>query len=270
MNPKVAVIMSVYKSDDLSSFIEAVDSILTQTYPVDLFVLRDGVVSEDIQSYLDNINGSQNVFVYSFSRNRGLPSALNHLIDVVIGKSYDFIARMDSDDISHANRIEAQVDYLIKNKHIDVLGTYCREFGSSFAIDEKKLPATHEEIIEFSITRCPLVHPTVMFRSSIFSNGLRYPINTKFTEDMALWFMLMEQGARFANLPMVLLDYRMTEETAQRRKGLSKALSEMKLRFKYMFLLKQKSFYNAFLILFRLVFHLLPASVLKFAYSHFR
>jgi len=35
----------------------------------------------------------------------------------------DFIARMDSDDISVAQRIETQVNFLVRNPDIDIAGS---------------------------------------------------------------------------------------------------------------------------------------------------
>lgn len=270
MNKKVAVIMSVYKSDSLKQFKVAVESVLSQTHPVDLFIIQDGGVENSLSSYMYDLSLEGNVFIHKFNENGGLSKALNYLLDVVLTSDYDFIARMDSDDISMKTRIEEQVNFLCAHCDIDVLGTFCREFGSSFALPEKKLPTSHEELLQFSITRCPFVHPTVMFRRGVFKSGIRYPTNTKFTEDMGLWFKLLENDFRFANLPLSLLWFRLSEDTALRRKGWSKALSETSLRLRYMFILKRFSFKNLFLILSRLVFHIMPVRLVKFAYSHLR
>ncbi len=114
---------------------------------------------------------------------------------------------------------------------MDVCGTSCHEFGASFSLDEKHLPKGHDQLVEFSITRCPFIHPTVMFRSSVFEKGHRYPTNTSLTEDMALWFQLLKSGCVFANLNDVLLDYRLNENTINRRHGIGKAFSEIRIRF---------------------------------------
>ncbi|WP_220737068.1 glycosyl transferase, partial [Morganella morganii] len=184
--------------------------------------------------------------------------------------SYKYIARMDSDDIAIKNRLMFQADFLDKNPHIDVCGSYCHEFGSNFSLNEKKLPISHDEILNFSIYRCPLIHPCVMFRSEIFKSGYRYPTDTNLTEDMALWFLLLESGFKFHNIPIVLLNYRLSEDTINRRKGISKAISEIRVRLYYMSKLKKTSIKNIILILSRLPFHLLPSFIIKFFYKNFR
>lgn len=268
----VAVIMSVYKSDELSHLKTAVDSILDQTYSAfHLFIYRDGIVPQSTQAYLDELELIEKVTLIQSKSNQGLAHALNRLIDHVIKlNTFEYIARMDADDISLIDRFELQVNHFQNNSMIDVLGTYCHEFGASFALEKKIVPCEHEELKSFSITRCPFIHPTVMFRVRVFNHGVRYPENTSFTEDMALWFNLLENGTRFGNIPYILLNYRLNENTVLRRKGKSKALSEFKLRWTYMFKLKKVTMKSVVFIVSRLIFHILPPGIMELAYKRLR
>jgi glycosyltransferase involved in cell wall biosynthesis len=270
-NPKkIAVIMSVYKSDDPFSLELAINSILNQDYPCQLYIYSDGILTDDLQSILSVFSFNSKVTILSSKINNGLAFALNTLIDNVVSKGYDFIARMDSDDISRHDRLSKQVNFLISNPDISVCGTFCSEFGSSYSLDEKKLPVEHNDLLRFCIARCPFIHPTVMFRNSLFVLGYRYPLNTPLTEDMAFWFLLLHHGFRFANVGEVLLDYRLNENTIERRRGLSKSINETKLRFYYMVVLKQITILNIFYIFSRFFFHLLPSSFVKLLYRRFR
>ncbi|TBR41271.1 glycosyltransferase [Marinomonas agarivorans] len=265
--------MSVYRSDNLEHFKLAVESILRQSYSsIDLFIWRDGPVPEEIDIYLDTLSEYRNVVVSRAQENQGLASALNEMIDLVVGLGkYAFIARMDSDDISYSERIAKQINFLLERPSVDVIGTACREFGGGFALEAKVLPASHEELLDFSIIRCPFIHPSVMFRASIFERPeVRYPINTELTEDLALWYTLLCSGAKFANMPDVLLDYRLSEATLLRRTGLCKAFSEIKVRYHYMRKLNRVSARNILGIASRLLFHVLPLSLIRLAYKYFR
>lgn len=266
----VAVIMSVYKSDNPIAFRESLISIFNQTYPCDLYLFRDGAVPELICDILCEFEHDKRVKVFHSDENIGLANALNKLIEEVLVKGYDYIARMDSDDISRPNRIARQVSYFDDNPDVAVCGTSCREFGASFAHEEKHLPTTHSELLKFSISRCPFIHPSVMFRSCVFEVGHRYPTNTALTEDMAFWFTLLNKGYRFGNLNDVLLDYRLCDKTIERRMGFDKALSEVRVRLYNMFVLKQFSLVNTMLILSRLAFHLMPSMFVKYAYKKLR
>ncbi|MCD9513360.1 glycosyltransferase [Photobacterium carnosum] len=266
----VAVIMSVYRSDDPKMLKISIESILNQTAKCDLLVYQDGEISRELSTILQQYvkDGCLTLFVNDI--NKGLAAGLNFMINYSIEQGYKYIARMDSDDISRPTRIEKQVNFFENNNNIDVLGTSCREFGASFALDEKHLPKTHEELLNFSIIRCPFIHPSVMFRSSVFEKGIRYPENTVLTEDMALWFLLLNNGFQFANINEILLDYRLNENTINRRKGFKKAMSEINIRTKNMISLKQVNIKNISLIGARIVFHLMPSSLVKLAYKKAR
>lgn len=266
----ICVIMSVYRSDDPKMLKSSIESILNQTVKCDLFVYQDGNISTELSSVLHEYIDENSLTLFINDINKGLAVGLNYMINNAIKQGYKYIARMDSDDISRPIRIEKQVNFLENNKHIDVLGTSCREFGASFALDEKHLPKTHKELLNFSITRCPFIHPSVMFRSSVFEKEFRYPENTVLTEDMALWFLLLNNGFRFANLNEILLDYRLNENTINRRKGFKKAMSEINIRTKNMISLKQVNIKNISLIGARIVFHLMPSSLVKLAYKKAR
>lgn len=87
---------------------------------------------------------------------------------------------------------------------------------------------------------------------------------------MALWFDLLNAGFKFSNINEVLLDYRLSENTVNRRKGIKKALSEIKVRFHNMISLKQVSVWNVTMIFARIIFHLMPNFLVKLAYKNAR
>ncbi|KAA1162161.1 glycosyltransferase [Pseudoalteromonas fuliginea] len=265
--------MCVYNADKPSALREAIDSMLLQTHTkTDIFIYIDGEIKADLKLVLDEYDKANNkIHLYYNAINKGLAFGLNSLISEVLNTGkYHFIARMDSDDISYNSRIEEQVLFFRKNPQISVLGTGCLEFGASFALDSKILPARHETLKSFSVSRCPFIHPSVMFRVAVFEEGNRYPTDTALTEDMALWFELLAKGYNFANLDVVLLKYRLNEDTLKRRKGFSKCYSEIKLRFKYMYLLNECSLKNSLLILSRVFFHLAPTPIIALAYKKLR
>jgi hypothetical protein len=266
----VAVIMSVYKSDNSNYLKLAIESVLNQTVECDLLIYQDGDIPSDLSDVLEFYLISGDIKLFVERQNKGLAHAMNFLITKSLQNRYDFIARMDSDDIARPSRIEMQVAFFNDNPEIEVLGTSCSEFGASFALSEKHLPKSHSELLKFSVVRCPFIHPSVMFRISVFLKGHRYPENTTLTEDMALWFQLLNDDIKFSNLNEVLLDYRVDENTINRRKGFHKALSEFTIRFHNMLKLRQLSLKNIVLITSRLVFHLMPNKLLKLAYKKLR
>lgn len=270
---RLAVIMSVYCSDRLDYLEEAFSSLLAQDFvDFDIYINIDGDIPSDLNDYLSKqLDLNENLFIYRTEVNQGLASSLNRLIEeILVKEQYYYIARMDSDDICDSSRFRKQVEFMDNDKSVDISGSYCREFGASYALDLKKVPLTHEELVNFSLLRCPFIHPTVIFRTEVLKDGNRYPTDTHLTEDMAFWFQLLDRGYRFANLGLPLLQYRLNEDTVKRRQGFKKGFHETVLRFGYMLKWKKITLKNTLLILVRLFFHMLPVDMIKYLYKNRR
>ena len=122
MQNNLAVIMSLYKNDKLEYVKMAVESILNQTYAeFDFYTQYDGPIREDIDNYLSSLQDSC-VFIQKCAENKGLAQSLNDLLGIVMPKGYEFIARMDSDDISKPERFEKQIAFLQVHPDINMVG----------------------------------------------------------------------------------------------------------------------------------------------------
>lgn len=196
---KISVIMSVYNTKE-EWLRESIESILSQTFSdFEFIIINDGSsnnVEEIILSYKDER------IKYIKQENQGLAKSLNYGLKIAQG---EYIARMDSDDISLPDRFKKQIDFLDKNKDISVLGTW-------FEFFPKKYVLKHPEKICYLnlLTCCCIGHPTVMFRRSDFEKyNLRYDSEYK-CEDYELWSRAIRY-LKFANIQEVLLKYRWHE-----------------------------------------------------------
>lgn len=264
---KIAVIMSVYKNDTFDLFESALNSILNQTYNnLHIFICADGPISPKIKQLIKGLDHNIVTFI-SNEQNKGLSVSLNRLIDIVLReKKYEFIARMDADDISVDTRFEKQVDYLIKNPITDVIGTKCQEFGSNNARKTCSIYENNDEIYHNIFKRCPFIHPSVMFRCHVFCDGTRYPVDTPYTEDLHLWFILASKNKVFHNLNDILLNYRIDDKTLERRRGFRKAITEFSIRIKYIFILKRYSIQPIFYTFAHFFVRILPVCFFKKIY----
>ncbi|HCM1973747.1 TPA: glycosyltransferase [Salmonella enterica subsp. salamae serovar 52:z:z39] len=263
-NAKIAVIMSIYINDRLEDFKEAFNSIINQTYSnFVFFIYADGEINEEIEKYLLSVKSKKVVFLRG-TCNKGLAYALNKLITLVIElNDFKYIARMDADDISELDRFQQQVDFFDKNPDVDVVGGLCQEFGGESARKKCKV-YLDDYTIKFNLfKKCPFVHPTVMFKASVFNDGVRYPEDRPLTEDICLWFELAYLNKRFANIDSVLLRYRINENTLERRRGLKKAITEFTIRLFYVRRLKMVSWRNIILILTHFFVRVLPSPLFK-------
>lgn len=223
MNKKIAVILPVYKNDKTEYLTKSVESILYQTYRnIQLYVGVDGPVDKDLQEYLEALESQRQVDVIWFQENRGLACVLNDLLDICLKEGCEFIARMDADDISLPDRFEKQINYLEHYRDIDVVG------GAITEIDEKGnsrdkiiiYPNTPEGCRAFFARRNPHAHPAVMFRRRFFEKaGCKYRPEYRQNQDTMLWYDGMMKGTQHANIPDVVLKFRMTDAMFKKRRN---------------------------------------------------
>ena len=104
--------MSIYKNDNPQYLEIALDSIIGQTLkPKEIVVVGDGPVPEALEKCIQRAKEAAAVEGIALKWlpqpvNRGLGEALRIACD---NCSYDYIARMDSDDISLPDRFEKQM-----------------------------------------------------------------------------------------------------------------------------------------------------------------
>jgi glycosyltransferase involved in cell wall biosynthesis len=269
----LAVIMSIYKNDRLKYVKESVGSILNQTYSdLDFYIIYDGPVAEEIDDYLARISDHR-LHITRRDNNLGLAQSLNDLLNIVLPLDYEYIARMDADDVSLPNRFAKQVEFLAANPAIDCVGGAINEIDENGISRNKtvKYPCTPQECRSFFAKRNPVAHPSVMFRKSYFAkiNGI-YPTDFERNEDTRLWHEGYKHGCLITNIPDVVLNFRISESTfKQRRNGTAFAQSQLKLRR----LIASDLGFGPMAIVYAYIMYLLmisPSWLLKFAYKVLR
>lgn len=127
MTSIIAVLLPVYKKDSVTYLREAVESIYGQTYQdFLLYIGVDGPIGDDLKGYLAQVEVHPKTKVIWFEENRGLACVLNDLLDICFKGGFEYIARMDADDISLPERFEKQQKYLQEHPEIDVVGVPAR------------------------------------------------------------------------------------------------------------------------------------------------
>lgn len=201
--PKVTVLLPVYNEERYLR--EALASVLAQTFvDFELLLIDDG--SSDGSAKIAEECTDPRLRLELNDRNRGQPATLNRGLGLASGQ---YIARMDADDICLPRRLEEQVRFMDQHPQIGICGTAVRVLGSD---EVWSCPLEHEEI------RCALLfynafnHPTVMLRRDVFECfHLQYDVTTSTAEDYDLWVRAVEV-TETANLPDVLLEYRVHAE----------------------------------------------------------
>lgn len=221
---KIAVILPVYKNDNNNYLNLAVESVVCQTFKdIHIYVGVDGPVGNDLADYLKLLKKQSQISVVWFEENRGLACVLNDLLDICFKEGYEYIARMDADDISMTDRFEKQMAYLETHPEIDVVGGSINEIDEEGKNRGKTIiyPAGPKDCRKFFSRRNPHAHPAVLFKKSFFEKlgGKKYRPEYRQNQDTMLWYDGMMAGTQHANIPDVVLNFRMTDAMFKKRRN---------------------------------------------------
>ena len=231
--------MSIYRETKIKELKKAITSIENQIeVSCDLLLNIDGELESQINKFLDiyKPKGSiRNIKIFKSNINMGLAASLNRLLlnNFVF---YDFFFRHDSDDYSSKRRFISQINFLLKNPEIDIVGTAFESFdiGNNKLIVESYFPKNHDAIARAFAYSTPLAHATACFRKSFFIKaGIYQPNHHTLTEDNRLWYSAFYTGCKFANINKVLYFVGVDKNSYKRRSRLKQTIILFKIRFRF-------------------------------------
>ncbi len=214
--PRISVLMTNYNGERFLA--SAIVSVLEQSYKnFELIVVDDGSIDSSasiIRSFNAYDLRVRGIFL---KKNLGAAKATNRGLHATRG---EYIARMDSDDLCHPDRLAKQVAYLERHPDIFMLG--CR----SVSIDERdKRKNSAKDEVPFCCGRLLIArrmaegeyfvhHPTLMMRKFCLEELRGYREAFSIGEDIDFYARLLDRyGAVFENLPDQLYSYRRYKES---------------------------------------------------------
>ncbi len=202
-SPRVSVLMPVHNAERYIK--AALTSVLSQTIGNDIEVIVVDDASTDSSPSIVRQFKDTRVRLLLNDSPCGVASSLNRALEEV---NAPLVARMDADDICHPDRFRRQLTFLQSHPDIGVLSTWCKVIDAhSQVIGQVKTPQTHE-IISFTLyILCPIIHPSVMMRTSILREASGYNIDMPYAQDYELWLRLAP-SVRMSSLSEYLLLYR--------------------------------------------------------------
>lgn len=227
---KFSVLMSLYAKERPKYLHQSLDSVFDQsTIPNEVILVEDGPLTQELDAIVAEYTAvHEEIKVVQLPVNGGLGNALNEGLKHC---SYELVARMDTDDIAAIDRLEKQVSFMSNNPDIDICGSWLQEFEGDISNKKaiKKVPTTHDEILEYAKSRNPLNHPSVMFRKKAVIDAGGYKPFLLF-EDYYLWARMMVNGCKFANIPECLVNFRVSPDMYKRRGGFKYAKDSAKFQ----------------------------------------
>ena len=125
---KIACLLPVWGGDDVDTFYMAVDSLIQQQLNKDteltIFFCLDGVLSNTHHKIIHDASLTVPTVCVENIYSNGLPNNLNSGLKEILNSNFDYIARMDADDVCVNNRFLVQLSYLQQNPGVDVVGSW--------------------------------------------------------------------------------------------------------------------------------------------------
>lgn len=175
------------------SLIQTIESIDYEYNVPDIIVVDDGSQHIRAADILHEYKGELPIKLLELKLNQGIEHALNHGL-TLLGRDYEFIARLDCGDTCKNNRFQKQLHFLDNNPNCYLVGSwvdftdmdghklYTVAHTSDFEILKKKM-----------FLNATFTHPTVIFRSEILDTIGLYPTDAPAAEDYAYFFKIIQK-----------------------------------------------------------------------------
>ena len=217
--PRVSILMPVY---NVASYLrEAMDSMLAQTYTDFELIVLDDCSPDNSAEILDTYTDPR-IVRYRGEKNVGLSNVLNVGMQLARG---EYIARVDSDDLSTPERLAVQVAYLDAHPEIDLCSCGMELFGAKQEVWVRE--NNPEDVQITALFYSPILHASSVWRRVSFERaGLRFQQEMVPAEDYDMWTRAMAAGLQLVNIPQVMYKYRIhpsqvtmqTDRTARKDK----------------------------------------------------
>ena len=200
----VSVVMPLRNAE--ATVAEAVTSLQRQTWPNLEIVLVDHASEDNSPAILEEM-AARDERIHYVRHDGTFVEAANLAWQSAQG---DLIARMDSDDVAHAERIEKQVRMMETNPELSACGTLVNIVKRG-----RNGSALPPEIFVQRYVDSPVPNPTAMVRRSVMESlgGYQDPV---WAEDYDFWLRLLENGYRIAKVNEKLLDWYDSDSRATR------------------------------------------------------
>ncbi|MEZ8157357.1 glycosyltransferase family 2 protein [Vibrio splendidus] len=221
MNKKISVIIPMYNAE--SVIIRAVQSVLNQTIDIDEIIIVDDGSKDDSFDVISKFaidNSSANIRVEK-KLNGGASSARNFGI---LHARNEILAFLDSDDEWVSNKLENQIDYIVRDDVVLVGGNHFDKIIQYISL--KKAKGVNEITLRDLLFKNYFQTSTVMTKKSIALNFDCFNENQKYAEEGQFYYNLSKYG-KMIHINKKLVIYDGGEKSGFGESGLSANIKEM-------------------------------------------
>lgn len=227
---KFSVLLPIYQKEKPKYFEESLQSLINQTRkPNQVVIVKDGELTNELEEIIKKYQKENPnlIKIYGYKNNKGVGYALQQ---GVLQCDYEYIARMDSDDIAKQNRFEIQMQYIEQNPEIDILGSYIKEYDETMQkeISIRKVPLTKQEICKKIGKQSPFNHSTVILKKETVIKVGNY--KPQIMEDYDLWVRMCYNNCKMLNIPEILVKFRTSTKMYKTRSGIKYIKGMLKIQ----------------------------------------
>lgn len=196
--PKISIIMSNYNGEQFIK--HAIESVINQTYTDFEFIIIDDCSTDRSRIIIDSFNDHRIKKVF-FEKNEHMVYAFNYAISMASG---EYIARIDSDDYWHPDKLTRQIDYMDKHSECGACFTLVNVVDETdtlltaddtdrvklFEVDNR---SQAEWIKYFYFSGSCLCHPSVLMRKEAIERVGVYNYSLVQIQDFELWIRIAKK-----------------------------------------------------------------------------
>lgn len=187
----ISVGIPIYNAENYLA--DSIRSVLSQTYPYwELILIDDGSTDNSLKIAQEFALKDNRIRVISDGLNKRLPTRLNQIIKEA---KYNFIARMDADDIMAVDRLEKQINILNNEPTFDLISTGILSLRNDLSLVGYRGVSSCKKItLEDAILGTTgIIHASILARKEWFLRNM-YNENNRLAEDYELWLTAFLKG----------------------------------------------------------------------------
>lgn len=195
---------------------DAICSVLAQSYEYwELILVDDGSTDNSLSIANRYAETDKRIKIISDGKNKKLPYRLNQIIHE---SRYDFIARMDADDLMSNDRLERQIEILESNSDIDFVTSGYLSIGTRNELTGVKRGNNYQMDAAMILEgKTNLTHASLFARKSWYLRNL-YNEKSLLAEDFHLWLEAAKKGdMNYVVIEDPLYWYRVTENITKEK-----------------------------------------------------
>ena len=197
----VSVIVPYYKKKNYIK--KTINSIKLQSYKnLEIIIIYDDEDIEDSKMIKNIQRSDDRIKLIINKKTLGAGMSRNIGIQKARGK---YIAFLDADDLWKKNKIQLQLNYMIKN-NLEICHTSYEILDKN--VKKKKImrAKTFQDYKELLFS-CDIGLSTVMLKKKLITNNCKFP-NLKTKEDFALWLLILKKNITIGSLDKNLTNWR--------------------------------------------------------------